>query len=117
MAAFGKGGRGRGWDRLNDEDMQLLTDRFIAYAPRFGSTGYASQDKWLNGVFRDGLGRECRIEGTMWGIVTAAGVRVKGSHKNLAAALEAYQKLPESARKPKIEDLEPHNPKLQYADI
>src|SRR5436190_14934766 len=111
MAAFGKGGRGRGWDKLSGDDLKLLKERFIAYAPRFGSTGYTSQDRWLNEVFRDGKGRECRIEGTMWAIVTASGARVKGKHKTLAAALEAYRKLPESDRKPKIADRGPHNPR------
>jgi hypothetical protein len=117
MAAFGKGGRGRGWDRLSDDDMRLLREEFIAYAPRFGSTGYVTQDRWLNEVFRDGRGRECRVEGTMWAIVTAAGVRVKGSHKSLSAALEAYRKLPVTDRTPPVEDRGPHNPKLQYADV
>src|SRR5262245_726375 len=117
MAAFGKGGRGRGWDRLNDHDMRVLRDEFIAYAPRFGSTGYVSQDRWLNEVFKDGLGRECRIEGTLWAIVTASGARVKGNHKNLAAALAAYRNLPYSERKPTIEDRGPHNPRLQFADV
>ncbi len=117
MAAFGKGGRGRGWDRLHDEDMKLLRDKFIAYAPRFGSTGYATQDRWLNKVFRDGRGRECRIEGTLWAIITASGARVKGKHRSLAEALAAYRKLPASVRKPTIEDRGPHNPRLQYADV
>src|SRR5262245_34568161 len=116
MAAFGKGGRGRGWDRLSADEMKLLKEKFIAYAPRFGSTGYATQDKWLNDVFRDGRGKECRIGGTMWAIVTASGQRVKGKHKDLAAALEAYRKLPEPARKPKIEERGPHNARLFYAD-
>src|SRR5262249_61473179 len=98
MAAFGKGGRGRGWDRLNDDEMKLLKEKFIAYAPRFGSTGYASQDKWLNEVFKDGQGRECRIEGTMWAIVTASGARGKGKHRSLKEALEGDEKLPESDR-------------------
>ena len=53
----------------------------------------------------------------MWAIVTASGARVKGKHKNLAEALEAYPKLPEADRKPKVEDRGPHNPKLQYADV
>lgn len=117
MAAFGKGGRGRGWDKLTDEDMALLKEKFIPYAPRFGSTGYASQDKWLNDVFRDGLGRECRVEGTLWAVVTAGGTRVKGKHKSLKDALEAYARLPEEERKPAVEDPGPHNPKLQYADV
>lgn len=117
MAAFGKGGRGRGWDKLSDKDMQLLKEKFIAYAPRFGSTGYVSQDKWLNEVFGDGKGKECRIEGTMWAIVTAKGTRVKGKHKNLAEALAAYRMLPEADRTPVVEERGPHNPKLQYADV
>jgi hypothetical protein len=117
MAAFGKGGRGRGWDRLKDADMSLLKEKFIAYAPRFGSTGYATQDRWLNDVFGDGRGRECRIEGTLWAIVTASGARVKGNHKSLSAALDAYRKLPEPDRKPKVDDRGPHNPRLQYADV
>jgi len=97
--------------------MRLLKDQFIGYAPRFGSTGYETQDWWLNEVFKDGRGRECRVEGTMWAVVTAAGVRVKGSHKSLSAALEAYRKLPVADRKPEVEGREPHNPKLQYADV
>lgn len=117
MAAFGKGGRGRGWDKLSNAEMKLLKERFVAYAPRFGSTGYASQDKWLNDVFADGKGRECRIEGTMWAVVTAGGVRVKGNHKSLAGALAAYGKLPESDRKPAVEDRGPFNPRLQLADV
>src|SRR5262245_36952486 len=117
MAAFGKGGRGRGWDRLSDDEMKLLKEKFIAYAPRFGSTGYASQDRWLNEVFRDGRGRECRIEGTLWAIVTASGVRVQGRHKSLSAALEAYRKLPAADRTARVEDRGPHNPRLQYADV
>jgi hypothetical protein len=117
MAAFGKGGRGRGWDRLSDDDLKLLKEQFIPYAPRFGSTGYVSQDRWLNEVFRDGRGRECRIEGTLWAIVTARGTRVQGKHKNLKEALEAFHKLPEADRKPPIEDRGPHNPRLQYADV
>jgi hypothetical protein len=117
MAAFGKGGRGRGWDRLSDAEMKLLKEKFIAYAPRFGSTGYASQDKWLNEVFGGGKGRECRVEGTTWAIVTAGGARVKGKHRSLAAALEAYRALPEADRKPEVANPGPHNPKLQYADV
>jgi hypothetical protein len=42
---------------------------------------------------------------------------VKGKHKNLAAALEAYRKLPEAERKPKVAERGPHNPKLYYADV
>lgn len=117
MAAFGKGGRGRGWDRLSADEMKLLKEKFIAYAPRFGSTGYATQDKWLNDVFRDGRGKECRVEGTLWAIVTASGARVKGRHKGLAAALEAYRKMPEAARRPKVEPRGPHDPKRFYADV
>jgi hypothetical protein len=117
MAAFGKGGRGRGWDRLTDADMKLLREKFIAYAPRFGSTGYVTQDRWLNEVFKDGRGPECRVEGTMWAIVTASGARVKGNHKNLAAALAAYRMLPTSKRRPKVEGGGPHNPRLQFADV
>jgi hypothetical protein len=30
MAAFGKGGRGRGWDMLKDEDTNPLREKFIA---------------------------------------------------------------------------------------
>src|SRR5262245_22193358 len=117
MAAFGKGGRGRGWDRLNQADLRLLKEKFVAYASRFGSTGYATQDRWLNDVFGDGRGRECRIEGTLWAIVAASGARVKGNHKSLSAALDAFEKLPESDRKPKVEDRGPHNARLQYADV
>src|SRR6516225_3055651 len=103
MAAFGKSGRGRGWDRLSADEMKLLKTKFIAYAPRFGSTGYASQDKWLKDVFWGYKDKECSIEGTMWAIVTASGARVKGKHKSLSDALEAYGKLPESERKPKVD--------------
>jgi hypothetical protein len=76
-----------------------------------------TQDSWLDGVFGGGKGRECRIEGTMWAIVTASGARVKGNHKSLAAALEAFRQLPESQRKPTIEDRGAHNPRLQFADV
>lgn len=117
MAAFGKGGRGRGWDMLAEEQMKLLQDEFIAYAPRFGSTGYATQDKWLDDVFGDGKGRECRIEGTMWAIITAKGTRVQGNHKSLAEALAAYRKLPDSDRRPTVENRGEHNPLLQLADV
>src|SRR5262245_35253478 len=117
MAAFGKGGRGRGWDRLSDDEMRLLREKFVPYAPRFGSTGYASQDRWLREVFRDNRGQECRVNGTLWAIVTASGARVKGRHKNLAAALAAYRKMPESERRPVVEDRGPHDPRLFYADV
>src|SRR5262245_30946912 len=117
MAAFGKGGRGRGWDKLTEKEKKLLQEKFIPYAPRFGSTGYVSQDKWLDEVFGGGMGKECRIEGTMWAIITAKGTRIKGKHKNLAEALEAFAKLPEAERKPEVEDRGPYNPKLQYADV
>jgi len=30
MAPFSMGGRGRSWDMLKDEDMNLLWERFIA---------------------------------------------------------------------------------------
>src|SRR5688572_17792524 len=117
MAAFGKSGRGRGWQELGEEDLKLLKEQFIAYAPRFGSTGYESQDKWLDEVFGDGKGRECRVEGTMWAIVTAGGARVKGNHKNLAEALAAYRLMPEAERRPAVEDRGPHDANRQYADV
>jgi hypothetical protein len=114
MAAFGKSGRGRGWHELKAADVKLLKEKFVCYAPRFGSTGYAAEDKWFDKA--RGAGRESRIEGTLWEFITASGTAVKGKHRNLQAVVAAFHKLPESERKPTIEARGPYNPKLQYAD-
>jgi hypothetical protein len=117
MAAFGGGGRGRGWDKLNARDMKFLKEKFVGYAPRFGSTGYTTEDKWLHKVFAKYAANECQVRGTLWAIITASGARVKGNHQDLQAARAAFDKLPEAERKPAVEARGTHNPKLFFADV
>jgi hypothetical protein len=116
MAALGPSGRGRGWEKLQDHDMRLLAERMIPYAPRFGSTGYATQDEWLKKVL-DGKDGDARIAGTYWVVVAASGKRVVGAHRTLLDALNAYRRMPEADRKPVVEGRGPHNPLLQLADV
>jgi hypothetical protein len=99
---------------MRAKDFKLLRENFVCYAPRFGSTGYAAEDKWFAGA--RGAGKGARIEGTMWEILTASGTGVKGKHKNLEAALAAFARFPEAERKPAVEARGPHNPKLPWAD-
>jgi hypothetical protein len=116
MAAFGKAGRAAGWDKLTNEQMALIKEKFIPFAPRWGSTGYEVEDKWLGETFGNNRCRECKIGGTQWSIITASGKPVVTLTKTLEDALATYKTLPEAERKPKIEDRGPHNPNLQYAD-
>jgi hypothetical protein len=115
MAAVGSG-RAAGWKQLTAEQMALIDTKFVPYASRFGSTGYASQDAWFKMARKKGQDakRGNRIQGTFWDIVTASGEPVVTEEHTLEAALKAYHKLPESVRRPKIEDRGPHNPKLDY---
>jgi hypothetical protein len=115
MAAFGKSGRGRGWEGMRASEIKRLKEKFVCYAPRFGSTGYAEEDKWFDKA--RGAGRETRIEGMFWEYITASGAPVKGKHRNLGDVVAAFHKLPESERKPTIEARGRHNPRLQYADV
>lgn len=115
MAAVGAG-RAAGWDKLTAEQMKLINEKFIPYASRWGSTGYATQDEWFKIQRKKSqeAKRLCRIEGTFWDIVTASGEPVVNEEKSLEGALEAYRELPEPLRKPFIEDRGPHDPKLNY---
>jgi hypothetical protein len=74
--------------------MKLIRERFVPYAPRWGSTGYASQDKWLHQTTLSGRLNVTRIRGTQWDLYTANGTLVQGNG-TLEGALEAYAKLSE----------------------
>jgi hypothetical protein len=115
MAAVGSG-RAAGWDKLTADQMKLIDTQFIPYAPRWGSTGYITQDDWFKQARKKGqeAKRGNRISGTFWDIVTASGEPVVSEERTLEAALKAYRKMPESARRPQIEERGPHNPKLDY---
>ena len=52
MAALGNG-RAAGWNKLTDDQMKLIKEKFVPYAPRFGSTGFATQDAWMKQTFWD----------------------------------------------------------------
>src|SRR5262245_53828064 len=117
MAAFGKAGRGAGWDRLTPEQIALVTEKFVPWAPRWGGTGYATEDRWVEKTFGKGRARDSRIGGTQWAIVTASGTPVVSAKHTLAAALEVFARLPEAERRPAIEERGPHDPKrTEYAD-
>src|SRR5262245_53961971 len=115
MAAVGSG-RAAGWDKLTAEQMKLINTQFVPYASRFGSTGYATQDAWFKMMRKkaQSVKHGNRIRGTFWDIVTARGEPVVGEERTLEAALRAYQKMPEGARRPQVEDRGSHNPKLDY---
>lgn len=118
MAAVGSG-RAAGWDALTPAQIALINNQFIPYAPRWGSTGYATQDAWIAEVSRKGQAAKQahRISGTYWTIVTASGEPVISTKRTLEGALAAFQQLPESVRKPVVEERGPHNPNLgHYAD-
>jgi hypothetical protein len=110
MAAVGSG-RAAGWDRLTAEQMNLIKDKFIPFAPRWGSTGYASQDAWLRAARAT---KENRIAGTFWAIVTASGAPVVSPKKSLEGALAAFQQLPQKDRQPAVEERGPQNLKLDF---
>jgi hypothetical protein len=96
--------------------MNLVKDRFVPYAPRWGSTGYASQDRWLHETLLRGRANVTRIRGTQWEIFTANGTLVVSSNATLEGALEAFAKLPEKDRKPVVEPRGTYDPKLEAAD-
>lgn len=113
MAAVGSG-RAAGWDKLTAAQMTLLKDKFVAYAPRWGSTGYVTQDNWKKETSKKGQAAKHanRIGGTYWSIVTASGEPVVSEQRTLEAALAAFAQLPEKERRPEIEDRGAHNPNL-----
>src|SRR5262249_49838403 len=95
-------------------DVKFLREHFVLYAPRYGSTGYADEDKWYEKA--RGAGRETRLDGLMWEFFTASGAPVKGKHRGLRDVVAAVGKLPASERKPAVGPRGPYNPRLQYAD-
>jgi hypothetical protein len=115
MAAVGSG-RAAGWDKLTPARMNLIDQKFIPYATRWGSTGYPTQDAWLKAANRKAQAAKHanRIRGTFWSIVTASGEPVVTEERTLEAALKAYREMPEKERRPEIEDRGPHNPKLDH---
>lgn len=115
MAALGNG-RAAGWNKLTGAQMNLIKEKFVPYAPRFGSTGYATQDAWMKQTFWGYKADSAMIGGTRWTIVTASGKPVVSAKKSLEGALEAFAGLPHTERKPEVEDRGPHDRKLYYAD-
>jgi hypothetical protein len=115
MAALGNG-RAAGWNKLTAEQMSLIDNKFVPYASRFGSTGYATQDAWFKASHKKAneAKHANRIRGTFWEIVTASGEPVISPDSTLEGALKAYRELPESARRPAIEDRGPHNPNPDF---
>jgi hypothetical protein len=113
MAAVGSG-RAAGWDKLTADQLTLINDQFVAYAPRWGSTGYPTQDAWKKEVSKkaQAVKHANRISGTYWSIVTASGEPVVSPKRTLEGALEAFQQLPDTERRPEIEERGPHNPNL-----
>jgi hypothetical protein len=95
--------------------LKVIGEKFVPYAPRWGSTGYASQDKWLHETTLRGRTNVTRIRGTMWEIYTANGTLVVGNG-TLEGALEAFAKLPEKDRKPEVEPRGTYDPNLVGAD-
>ena len=95
--------------------MKVIREKFVPYAPRWGSTGYANQDKWLHETLLRGRATVTRIRGTQWEIYTANGTLVLGNG-TLEGALEAFSKLPEKDRKPEIEPRGTYDPNLVGAD-
>lgn len=96
--------------------MTLIDERFVPYATRWGSTGYATQDAWLLAVSKQSQAVENanRIQGTYWAIVTASGAPVVSEQRTLEGALAAYHQLPEKVRRPRIEDRGPRDLTLDY---
>src|SRR5437667_880252 len=115
MAAMDSG-RAAGWNQLTAEQMTLLQEKFVAYAPRWGSTGFATQDRWNKEVSKKAAAvkHQNRIPGTFWSIITASGEPVVSPRRTLDGALEVFAQMPEKERRPIIEDRGPHNPKLPY---
>ncbi len=72
--------------------MTLLKEKFVPYAPRWGSTGYATQDAWKKEVSKKAAAvkHQNRISGTFWSIITASGDPVVSPKKTLEGALEAF---------------------------
>src|SRR5262249_49562377 len=99
MAAMDSG-RAAGWNKLTAEQMTLLKEKFVPYAPRGGSTGYATQDAWKKEVSKKGAAvkHQNRISGTFWSIITASGEPVVSPEKTLEGALAAFAKMPEEER-------------------
>src|SRR3954471_20672987 len=103
MAAVGSG-RDAGGDKLTAEQIALINDGFAPYAPRWGGTGYATQDAWQKEVGKkaQAVKHANRIAGTYWSVVTAGGEPVVGPRKTLEGALAAFRQLPEAERKPAV---------------
>src|SRR5262245_39553044 len=115
MAALGNG-RAAGWNKLTADQMNLIKEKFVPYAPRFGSTGYATQDAWKKQTFWGYKADAAMIGGTRWTIVTASGMPVVSPKKTLEGALATFAELPQKDRQPEVEDRGPHDRKLYYAD-
>src|SRR5262245_8811040 len=115
MAAMDSG-RAAGWKQLTAEQMALINEKFIPYAPRWGSTGYVSQDAWKKEASKKAAAvkHANRMPGTFWSIITANGTPVVSDKKTLEGALEAFQQLPEADRQPVIEERGAHNPNLEF---
>jgi hypothetical protein len=117
MAAFGRAGRAAGWDQLTPEQIALIKERFIPWAPRWGGTGYVTEDRWLEQTFGHGRARASLIGGMHCGVITANGTPVVSQERTLEAALQAFARLPEQDRRPVVEDRGPHDPNLtEHAD-
>src|SRR6516165_4963516 len=103
MAALGNG-RAAGWNKLTPEQMSLIDNKFVPYASRFGSTGYATQDSWFKAARKKAneAKHANRIRGTFWETVTASGEPVISPDQTLEGALKAYRALPETVRRPTI---------------
>ncbi len=88
MAAMDSG-RAAGWNKLTAEQMDLIKTKFVPYAPRWGSTGYATQDRWNREFWKKSAAvqHQNRIQGTFWSIVTASGDPVVNPKKTLEGAL------------------------------
>src|SRR5262245_44293261 len=104
-------GRAAGWSKLTAEQMTLLKTKFVPYAPRWGSTGYTTQDAWIKEVSKKAaaIKHQNRIPGTFWSIITASGEPVVSPKQTLEGALEAFARMPEKDRQPAIEDRGPHD--------
>jgi hypothetical protein len=95
--------------------MNLLMEEFVPWAPRWGSSGYATEDEWRKRVGTENRNVDNRIYpgyGVNWRIITANGTPVMARPKTLEGALAAFRKLSEADRKPVVGDRGQFNPAL-----
>ena len=95
---------------LGDQGIKLIKERFVPWAPCWGTTGYPNEDEFISRLMREKS--KAQFDGTFLYVFTASGKPVKGGltsfrGRGLEGVLQDFLRLPESERKPVVEDRGP----------